>query len=113
MFARIPDVMTEGDEYLLNCDIIRVAPVQSLRVKWYRGSETLQTQMFNDTTVTPVNVSSTLRITAERGYHGELFRCEAELDLGPYAPEPKLPASSLSFPANVHCRFSTCLHKLC
>ncbi|XP_070836837.1 vascular cell adhesion protein 1 [Chaetodon trifascialis] len=81
------DPVVEGEEYLLKCDIINVAPVQKLKVKWYRGSEVVQSETFNGTSVTPVSVSSDLKVTAERGYNGELFRCTAELHLGPKGPE--------------------------
>lgn len=104
--------MVEGTEYLLNCDIINVAPVQNLKVKWYRGNETVHTQMFDDTSVTPVNVSSTLRVTAERGYNGALFRCEAELYLGPKGPELIPTATSPPYTAVVICEFSTHLFLL-
>lgn len=81
------DPMVEGEEYLLKCDIIEVAPVQKLKVKWHRGSEVVHTETFDDASVTPVNVSSVLKVTAERGYNGALFRCTAELHLGPKGPE--------------------------
>lgn len=95
--------MVEGTEYLLNCDIVNVAPVQNLEVKWYRGNETVHTQMFRNTSVTPVNVSSTLRVSAERDLDGARFRCEAELHLGPKGPESIPTATSLSYTAAVHC----------
>uniref|UniRef100_A0A3P8QHZ4 Ig-like domain-containing protein n=2 Tax=Astatotilapia calliptera TaxID=8154 RepID=A0A3P8QHZ4_ASTCA len=84
--------MVEGREYDLKCDVINVAPVQNLTVTWYRGNETVLTQMFNDSTMTPVNASSTLRISTQRDYNGLTFRCEAELHLGPKGPK---------FPPNV------------
>uniref|UniRef100_A0A3B4GA89 Ig-like domain-containing protein n=1 Tax=Pundamilia nyererei TaxID=303518 RepID=A0A3B4GA89_9CICH len=84
--------MVEGREYDLKCDVINVAPVQNLTVTWYRGNETVLTQMFNDSTMTPVNASSTLRISTPRDYNGLTFRCEAELHLGPKGPK---------FPPNV------------
>lgn len=97
--------MVEGSEYLLNCDIVNVAPVQNLKVTWYRGNETVHTQMFNDTSVTPVTVSSTLKVTAERGHNGALFRCEAELHLGPKGPEVIPTVTSLPYTAVVLCEF--------
>nr|XP_046230015.1 hemicentin-2-like [Scatophagus argus] len=79
--------MMEGGDYSLICDVVNVAPVQNLKVKWYHGNETVHTEMFGGTSVTPVSVSSTWSITAQRDYNGELFRCEAELHLGPNGPE--------------------------
>ncbi|XP_070779071.1 intercellular adhesion molecule 5 [Enoplosus armatus] len=79
--------MEEGTEYKLMCDIIDVAPVQKLKVKWYRGNELVLTKEFNDTSVVPLNVSSTLKVIPERDYNAAVFRCEAELHLGPKGPE--------------------------
>ncbi|XP_030592530.1 intercellular adhesion molecule 1-like [Archocentrus centrarchus] len=77
----------EGREYHLKCDINNVAPVQNLSVTWYRGKETVLTQKFDEFSVTPVNKSSSLRVTAQRDHNGSVFRCEAELQLGPKGPE--------------------------
>uniref|UniRef100_A0A669C6G3 Ig-like domain-containing protein n=1 Tax=Oreochromis niloticus TaxID=8128 RepID=A0A669C6G3_ORENI len=79
--------MVEGREHDLKCDVINVAPVQNLTVKWYRDNETVQTETFNDSTMTPVNAFSTLRISTQRNYNGLTFRCEAELHLGPKGPK--------------------------
>ncbi|CAI5675799.1 unnamed protein product [Oreochromis niloticus] len=95
-FVSVPDMargpMVEGIGYNLKCDIYNVAPVQNLIVKWYRGNETVLTQTFNGSALTPVNTSSTLRISTQRDYNGLIFRCEAELHLGPKGPK---------FPPNV------------
>ncbi|XP_036944946.1 intercellular adhesion molecule 5 isoform X2 [Acanthopagrus latus] len=91
--------MVEGAEYTLDCHVNNVAPVQKLTVIWYRDNEMFSTETFNENTVTPVNVSSSLRVTADRHHNGELFRCEAELHLG---PELNLTTASLSYPAVVH-----------
>ncbi|KAF0032848.1 hypothetical protein F2P81_015138 [Scophthalmus maximus] len=94
--------MVEGIEHLLQCDIINVAPVQKLTVTWYRGHENVSTQRFNDTLVTPGNVSSTLRVTPEREHNGALYRCKTELHLGPKGPEPMPTKSSEPYTAVVH-----------
>ncbi|XP_067426373.1 intercellular adhesion molecule 5 [Thunnus thynnus] len=96
------DVMVEGIERQLTCDIINVAPVRNLTVKWYRGNEIVETQTFNDSTVTPMNVSSTLRIIPGRADDGAHFRCEAELHLGPKGPELIPITSSTPYTARVH-----------
>lgn len=105
--------MVEGTEYRLKCDITNVAPVQKLKVTWYRGNETVETQMFNDTSEIPVNVSSTFRITPERDSDGELFRCDAKLHLGPNGPKHVPTKSSSPFKAVVHCELSSCLFFSC
>ncbi|RVE69705.1 hypothetical protein OJAV_G00080240 [Oryzias javanicus] len=79
-----PGPMIEGKKYLLSCNILNVAPVNQLHVKWYRGNESLHTEHpKNDHLSTPQNVSSILTVPLERGDNGSTFRCEAELQLGP------------------------------
>lgn len=99
--------MVEGTEYQLICNVSGVAPVQNLKVKWYRGNETVHTQTFNETSVTPVSVSSTLNFTAARDHNGTLFRCKAELHLGANGPELIPTASSAPYLSVVHCEFQT------
>lgn len=106
VFVRIPDQMVEGVDYQLVCHIIRVAPVQNLKVKWYHGSEVVEVHTFNDTATAPVNVSSVLKVSDERGHNGERFSCEAELDLGPNGPQPVLRVlAEAPYPAVVHCEY--------
>lgn len=101
--------MVEGNEYLLKCDIINVAPVQKLKVKWYRDDTTVHTQIYNNHSHVPVNVSSELRVTPERDYNKAVFRCEAELHLGPQGPAVIPTVASSPYIAVVHCEFSTYL----
>ncbi|KAM4598496.1 hemicentin-1-like [Polymixia lowei] len=106
--------MVEGTEYQLQCDIINVAPIQNLTVKWYQGNKTIQdngllrltgcpsqnkTHCDNNVLRTPVNVSSTISIVLGRNHNGAEFRCEARLDLGPAGPQP--PPTMASSPLNV------------
>ncbi|XP_078140645.1 hemicentin-1 [Centroberyx gerrardi] len=95
-------LMVAGTEYQLQCDIISVAPVQNLTVRWYQGNETIKskagtlrvtgcppqkkTDCDNNVIRTPVNVSSTISVTLGRNQHAAEFRCEARLDLGPQSP---------------------------
>ncbi|XP_014263580.3 hemicentin-1 isoform X2 [Maylandia zebra] len=93
--------MVEGREYDLKCDIINVAPVQYVTVSWYKNSEKIQTESFNDTTTkTPVNESSILRVNISREENVVEFRCEAQLDFGPH--RPKLPAISKTHRVSAH-----------
>ncbi|KAM6913611.1 vascular cell adhesion protein 1 isoform 2-T2 [Lycodopsis pacificus] len=94
--------MVAGKEYRLQCDISNVAPVQKLKLRWYRGNETVHTEMFNGTEKTPVNVFSTLRVTPERDHDGALFRCEAELHLGQNGSELHPTVTSPPYAAVVH-----------
>ncbi|XP_059204850.1 intercellular adhesion molecule 5 isoform X2 [Centropristis striata] len=96
-----PDPMVEGTERELNCDIISVAPVQKLKVKWYRDDEMVHTDMFNDTSLVPVNKHSTLKVIPERVNNGALYRCKAELHLGPNGSEAIPTVTSPPYTANV------------
>ncbi|XP_067087890.1 intercellular adhesion molecule 2-like isoform X1 [Osmerus mordax] len=80
--------MVEGTEYQLQCDVLNVAPVRNLTVTWYKGNETIKTDSYGDQSKTPVNKSSILTITPSREDDGALYRCEAQLNLGPEGPHP-------------------------
>uniref|UniRef100_A0A674M8X5 Ig-like domain-containing protein n=1 Tax=Takifugu rubripes TaxID=31033 RepID=A0A674M8X5_TAKRU len=80
-------VTQEGAEMVLSCDVTNVAPLQALRVKWYRGNDMVHTQMLNDTSRTPASAVSTFRTAVMREDNGVEFRCAAELHLGPNGPE--------------------------
>lgn len=101
-----PHPMSDGNDYELKCDIMNVTPVQNLVVTWFAGNQTLHTQTFNESSVIPVSVVSTLNITADRRLIGEVFRCDAKLDLGPLDPEFQLPTQSLFMALDVLCRSS-------
>uniref|UniRef100_A0A4W6FWB2 Ig-like domain-containing protein n=1 Tax=Lates calcarifer TaxID=8187 RepID=A0A4W6FWB2_LATCA len=85
--------MVENTESKLICKITNVAPVQNLTVKWYKGNEVVWTETFKNLSVTPVNVTSTLKVTPTKEYDGARFKCDAELHLGPNGPE-QIPATS-------------------
>lgn len=101
--------MLEGKNYELECDLRDVAPVQNLRVTWFTGNRSLHTQTFDESSVTPVNVTSILNITAEKTLNGERLGCRAELDLGSLEPEFQPLPKSLDTPLNVWCRWSLCV----
>lgn len=79
--------MTEDKQYELQCDIQNVAPVHLLTVKWYKGSELVNTTNFTDftdiPTKFPVNMSTTLQITPNTNDDSIQYQCEAELNLQP------------------------------
>ena len=91
----------EGKNYKLQCDILDVAPVENLVVRWYKGSQVIWTDTFNKTTKTPVTESSVLEVTLSRGDDGVTFTCEAQLDFGPKTK--KLPVISVTHNVSVHC----------
>ncbi|XP_051994394.1 hemicentin-2-like [Xyrauchen texanus] len=94
--------MIEGEHYKLQCDIQDVAPVKSLRVKWFKGETLLNLTTFNDTTETPVSESATLLITANKADDGVQYRCEAELELGPDGPQSPPTVTSKPLDITVH-----------
>lgn len=98
-------VTEEGAEMVLRCHVTNVAPLQALRVKWYRGNDMVHTQMFNGTSRTPDSVFSTLNITAVREDNGVDFTCVAELHLGPNGPELVPTVTSSAYTAVVLCGF--------
>ena len=99
--------MVEGTEYQLQCDVLNVAPVQNLTVTWYRGNETIKTDSYSDQSnlTTPVNESYILTITPSREDDGALYRCEAQLNLGPEGLHPS--AIDSCFNLTVLCEFFT------
>lgn len=107
MLISLPDIMLEGADYQLTCDVINVAPVQNLRVTWSDSFRDIETQTFNETASAPVNVSSFINVTAKREYDRDYFWCNAELHLGPDIPNPH----RLRFNSTVvHCEFFPPVH---
>ncbi|KAA0705374.1 hypothetical protein E1301_Tti009761 [Triplophysa tibetana] len=93
------NIMIEGAMFELQCDVVNVAPVQNLIVKWYKGESLMHTETFTDPIKTPVNTTSILQITPDRSDDGVQYRCEAELELGAEGPQP--PATVTSEPLNI------------
>ncbi|XP_048047132.1 intercellular adhesion molecule 5 isoform X2 [Megalobrama amblycephala] len=91
--------MKEGNQYELQCDVLNVAPVQNLTVKWYKGQTLVDQITFSDTIKTPVNETATLMIRPDRSDDGVQYRCEAELELGEEGPQP--PPNFTSDPLNL------------
>lgn len=83
------DHMVEGEKYRLQCDIVDVAPIRHLFVVWHIGNTIIYKDSFNDDTKFPVNTSSVLNLTAQRGYNGAQVWCEANMLFSP--PVQSLP----------------------
>lgn len=79
--------MLEGGSYRLVCDVVNVAPARNVTVTWHRGDGVVSTESFNVPTLSPVNVSSVLNLTAHRSDHGTQVRCSAKLSFGPSGPD--------------------------
>ncbi|KAK5899004.1 hypothetical protein CesoFtcFv8_008526 [Champsocephalus esox] len=81
--------MSEGQKFTLQCEVRKVAPVEHLRVTFYRGQTALgHTQSSINTDEKPVSEAFTLNITSTKEDHGVQFWCEAKLELGADGPQP-------------------------
>lgn len=95
--------MVEGQKYQLLCDVQNIAPVQYLTLKWYRGDAMVHNHSFSDlTSSSPVQVSSILEITPTRTENGAIYRCVAQLELGPEGPQPPPSVASDYLNISVH-----------
>ncbi|XP_061605913.1 uncharacterized protein icam3 [Phyllopteryx taeniolatus] len=107
---------TEGEQCQLHCDIINVAPAQSLIVRWYQGNQTIEPSLREPlrladcphdtniscdlgTTGTPVNVSASASFFLNRTHHEAALSCEVHLELGPAGPQlsPSVMSRAISF----------------
>ncbi|XP_056109007.1 hemicentin-1-like [Rhinichthys klamathensis goyatoka] len=86
--------MMEGNQYELQCDVLNVAPVQTLTVNWYKGQTLVDQTIFTDTIKTPVSKTSKLLIRPDRADDGAQYWCEAKLELGEEGPRPSPTAPS-------------------
>ncbi|KAM7387111.1 hypothetical protein PAMA_009639 [Pampus argenteus] len=83
--------MVEGKTYRLQCDVANVAPASHLHVFWHKGNQIIHTESFkNESSPSPVSVSSVTNMIAYRDDNGARIWCEAKLNLGPFGPD--LPA---------------------
>lgn len=96
--------LVEGTSYRLLCDILNVAPVGILSVRWHKGSKVFHTETFNKSTVRPDNRSSSVRLLAERDDNGTMIWCEAKLNFGPTGPDI-IPTKSQPHEVIVLCKF--------
>ncbi|XP_060944299.1 vascular cell adhesion protein 1-like [Limanda limanda] len=95
--------MVEAHQYTLRCDVQNVAPVQNLVVTFYRGQTPLgQLNSTSDPQKEPQSEGFSLSINASREDDGAQYRCEAELNLGPFGPQPPLVVKSQKITTTVH-----------
>ena len=101
--------MIEGTEYQLQCEIINVAPLQNLTVKWYLQDNPIPVpvHVFNAADdALPKDEIHTIKIIPTRTDHRAKYRCEAQLDLGPDGPQPPPNKTSPQLTISVLRRFS-------
>lgn len=103
LMSDISGPLVQGQQFQMRCDVFNVAPVNKLSVRWYKGSELIETDTFSGTTLKPVNKSSVLTLSAHRDDHEQSIWCEAALTFG---PGTDIPASqSQAYKMEVLCRF--------
>ncbi|KAG7259229.1 hypothetical protein CRUP_028717, partial [Coryphaenoides rupestris] len=78
--------MQVGRSYQLQCDVTNIAPVRNLSVVWYRGNDTILTDVRDNAVATPQNESFVLNITPEKSHHGVQIQCQVQQDLGSSGP---------------------------
>ncbi|XP_056310049.1 intercellular adhesion molecule 1 isoform X1 [Danio aesculapii] len=100
--STVNQVMMEGNQYELQCDIHNVAPAQNLTVNWYKGETLVNQTSFTDTIKRPVSKTSKLLIHPDRTDDGAQYRCETELKLGEAGPQPPPKNTSKPLIIEVH-----------
>ena len=79
--------LLEGHQYILQCRVQDVAPVQNLTVTFYRGDSVLGPVQSSSTSVeTPVTETFTASFYPSREDDGLQYWCEAKLNLGAQGP---------------------------
>ncbi|XP_076152563.1 intercellular adhesion molecule 1-like isoform X1 [Alosa pseudoharengus] len=85
--------LLEGHEYLLECEVQSVAPVNNLSVIWFRGDTELKRSGYSQFRIEGdrsqnVTVRTNLSITASTEDNKASYSCAAQLDLNTAEPIP-------------------------
>lgn len=98
--------MTAGKPYDLVCNILNVAPLKKLIIKWYKEDTMITQSVFSPYTdeKVPQNASISYNFTPEKSDSNATFRCEAHMDLGPEGPRM---TSSQKYQINeIQCKYA-------
>uniref|UniRef100_A0A3Q2DZI5 Intercellular adhesion molecule 1-like n=2 Tax=Cyprinodon variegatus TaxID=28743 RepID=A0A3Q2DZI5_CYPVA len=94
--------LTEHTEYILQCSVQEVAPIEKLVVTFYKGNTQLGSMRGDSTQKPPVNKLFTLSFNTSKEHNGAQFWCDAKLELGPEGPQPPPAVKSNNLTATVH-----------
>uniref|UniRef100_A0A669CAY9 Ig-like domain-containing protein n=1 Tax=Oreochromis niloticus TaxID=8128 RepID=A0A669CAY9_ORENI len=78
----------EGQQFAIQCDVVNVAPARHLSVLWHKGNYIMKSEIFDESSPSPVSKSSVLTLTAHRDDDGAEIWCEAKLNLWPEEQGP-------------------------
>ncbi|XP_076144791.1 vascular cell adhesion protein 1-like [Alosa pseudoharengus] len=92
--------LLEGHEYLLECEVQSVAPVNNLTVIWFRGDTELKRSGYSQFRIEgdrsqDVTVRTNLSITASTEDNKASYSCAAHLDLDTAEPIPDTRSNSV------------------
>lgn len=96
--------MLEGHQYTLQCVVQKVAPIERLRVAFYKGQTRLALMQSNRNIELkkPESQIFNLNITTSKEDNGVSYWCEAMLDLE--MPQPPPVVKSANMTARVCCK---------
>uniref|UniRef100_A0A8C5HTN4 Hemicentin-1-like n=1 Tax=Gouania willdenowi TaxID=441366 RepID=A0A8C5HTN4_GOUWI len=94
-------MMIDGDQYILQCTVHDVAPVEKLIVIYYREQMILGQRKSNNTRKSSVTEVFTLDIQPSKDDDKAQYWCEARLELGPEGPQPPPVMASQKLTAKV------------
>lgn len=91
----------EGKQYILECSVQNVAPVQNLVVTFYKGQTVLKRDSIYEKEKKPKNLSFTWIVNSTKEDDGVQYRCDAKLELEITQPAPLVTSQSIT--ASVYC----------
>lgn len=96
--------MLEGHQYTLQCAVQKVAPIERLRVAFYKGQTRLAVMQSNrsEELKKPESQIFSLNVTTGKADNGVSYWCEAMLALE--MPQPSPVVKSTTMPAQVYCK---------